>query len=82
MQFLFRFCDLKENGMCTTQESTLLTIREVAEVLRCCERHVENLRRRQGLPTIRLGRRVLIRRDDLEAWLREQREVLGKEGNA
>lgn len=38
----------------------LLTIPEVADLLRCSTRHVDNLRRRGRLRDVRVGRRVLV----------------------
>ena len=60
----------------------LLTLRDVACRLRISRSHVGRMRngRLTGLPplpVVRLGRRVLIRRDALEAWLTnlERREL-------
>jgi excisionase family DNA binding protein len=52
----------------------ILTLDEVARVLRCSKAHASKLTRGKvhgisPLPTIRLGRRVLVRRDALFQWL-------------
>ena len=57
-----------------TSKSEILTIREVAEVLRCSKAHVCNvlLGRVPGLPRLNLlalGRRKLVRREWLDQWL-------------
>jgi excisionase family DNA binding protein len=57
-----------------TSKSEILTIREVADVLRCSKAHVCNVLRGrvQGLPRLNhlaLGRRKLIRREWLDQWL-------------
>lgn len=52
----------------------LLSRYEAAQLLGITDRHVDRLIRREGLPCIRLGRRVLIPRDELERWLRQRVE--------
>ena len=57
-----------------TDLPTVLTLNEVATVLRCSKAHASKLAagRVKGvpvLPVIRLGRRVIIRRDALLDWL-------------
>jgi excisionase family DNA binding protein len=52
----------------------LLTLAETAALLRCSKAHASKLARGKipgvaPLPTIRLGRRVLIRHDQLLQWL-------------
>ena len=54
----------------------LLTLTEVARKLRCSKAHVSKategrVRHASLLPTIRLGRRKLVRREALDAWIRE-----------
>jgi len=49
-----------------------LSVAEAAEQLRISPRGLYTLAERQGLPTIRLGGRRLIRRADLERWIAEQ----------
>jgi len=53
--------------------SEILTITEVAQVLRCSKAHVCNVvngkvRNTPRLPAIRLGRRLPVRRETLELW--------------
>lgn len=54
----------------------LLTLNEVARELRCSKAHVSKategrVRHASPLPTVRLGRRKLVRREALEAWIKE-----------
>ena len=54
--------------------SNVLTVKEVADMLRCSKAHVHNAIRGkvQGLPRLThltMGRRKLVRRDWLEQWL-------------
>ena len=60
----------------------VLTVAEVAHELRCSKAHVHNIIAGKvpnlpPLPVLRIGRRVLIRRDGLEAWILslEAREI-------
>ncbi len=54
--------------------SFLLTVDEVAEVLRTTRKAIYAMAERQLLPgVVRIGRRLLVRRDDLLDWLRESR---------
>ena len=60
----------------------VLTIIEVAAELRCSKAHVYNLiaGRVKGvrpLPVVALGRKMLVRRETLEAWTRENEQALG-----
>lgn len=55
-------------------EHSLLTLDETAALLRCSKAHASKLTRGKirgvkPLPAIRLGRRVLVRREDLLQWL-------------
>ena len=61
-----------------THKSEILTINEVADVLRCSKAQVCNVLRGrvQGLPRLThfsLGRRKLVRREWLEAWMEENK---------
>lgn len=52
----------------------MLTLQEAALVMRCSKAHVQNVIRGRvtnvpALPCIRVGRRVLIRREALDRWL-------------
>lgn len=54
----------------------ILTVREAALILRCSKAHLCNVLNGKvagvpRLPAIRIGRRVLFRRDSLEQWLQE-----------
>ena len=54
--------------------SGLLTIPQVAAYLGVCRAHVYKLIH-QGLPIIRLGRRVMVSQTSLQRWLEEQEHV-------
>jgi excisionase family DNA binding protein len=59
----------------------ILTIREVAADLRCSRAHVYNVINASvegvsPLPTIRMGRRKLIRRSTLEQWKQSNEKTL------
>ena len=65
--------------------SKLLTLAEVARELRCSKAHVSNLiarkvRHATALPVVQLGRRKLVRREALDAWIeaneRSRRDTL------
>ena len=63
----------------TAIKSDILTITEVAEVLRCSKAHVCNViqGRVQGLPKLThfsLGRRKLVRREWLDAWMEQNKQ--------
>lgn len=54
----------------------LLTVKEVAAVLHCSKAHVCNViaGRVDGckaIPVLRMGRRLLVRRDSLERWIED-----------
>jgi excisionase family DNA binding protein len=52
----------------------LLTVDEAAELLRTSRKAIYAMAERAQLPGItRIGRRLLVRRDDLLAWLEERR---------
>lgn len=60
-----------------SQAPSLLTLDEVAHELRVSKAHASKLARglvrgTKPLPVIRLGRRVLVRRDDLFQWISAQ----------
>jgi len=54
----------------------LLTVDEVAAILRTSRKAIYAMVERMQLPgVIRIGRRLLVRRDDLFSWLDEGRAV-------
>jgi excisionase family DNA binding protein len=58
----------------------LLTVEEVADLLRRSSKSIYSMIERAQLPGVtRLGRRVLVRRDDLLRWLNESRASSRKE---
>jgi len=56
---------------------TALTPAEAAEELRVSVSMIHKLIHVQGLPHIRLGRRVIIPRDRLEKWMEERVQEVG-----
>jgi len=65
---------LSENLESTPAERRVLTIEEVAEILRCSKAHVSNALNGKipGTPRLThfsIGRRKLIRREWLEQWM-------------
>jgi excisionase family DNA binding protein len=59
--------------MALRQTPTLLTPGEVAELLRTTKKAIYVMIERRQLPGVtRIGRRVLIRREDLLDWLDQQ----------
>lgn len=62
----------------TAQAKDVLTIGEVAEILRCCRNHVSNVMNGRvpgvpALPHFVMGRRKLVRREWLIEWLQAYR---------
>lgn len=53
------------------EEKTILTVRELAAVLRVSLPTAYQITERPGFPLIRIGRRKLVYRSALEAWLME-----------
>jgi len=58
--------------MMDDSSSRLLTVREIATYLGCTPRHVQNLLP-GGLPHLKLGRLLRFRRDEIDAYLSENR---------
>jgi excisionase family DNA binding protein len=61
-------------------EKLALTLSEVADLLGVSRRGIYNLISREGLPSVKLGGRRLVRRADLERWLAEK-PVAGQEAS-
>ncbi len=60
----------------------IMTVREVANALRCSKAHVHNLiggrvRGLNPLPAIHLGRRSLVRQQSLQQWLQSNETRAG-----
>lgn len=49
----------------------LLTRKEAAEWLRISERTLFTITRRDGIPVVQIGAKVLYNADDLDRWIRE-----------
>lgn len=59
----------------TTIKDDILTLAEAADTLRISRRHLAKLLAKgRGPPTIRLGRRALVRRIALDQWLASAEE--------
>ncbi len=54
-------------------QPVLMTINETATFLHISRANAYRLIAEQGLPTYRLGGSVRTRREDIEAWLKEQK---------
>jgi excisionase family DNA binding protein len=71
---------IQENGNLPLSRDEILTIKEVAEELRCSKAHVYKAIHGQvegvePLPSIPMGRRRLVRRSALESWKRQNERV-------
>jgi excisionase family DNA binding protein len=56
-------------------ENPLMTLTEAAAAVRCSKAHLSNVINRKvpglpQLPVVRIGRRLLVRREALNEWLR------------
>jgi len=59
----------------TVKNDAVLTLAETADTLRISRRHLAKLSAEgKGPPTIRLGRRTLVRRIALDQWLADAEE--------
>ncbi len=66
----------------TTSSSELLTISEVAELLRTPTSSLYSWRTRKvGPPAIKVGRKILYRRGEVEWWLETQKTTESKQQN-
>ena len=61
------------------ERSEMLTVDELIRWLRLGRTRTNELLRSNEIPSYKLGRRRLIRRQDVEAWLEEQRYEPGKD---
>jgi excisionase family DNA binding protein len=64
------------------RESAILTVTEVASALRCSKAHVHNLingkvHGTSPLPSLRLGRRRIVRRESLLDWIERNEQSAG-----
>ena len=58
----------------------ILSVEEVAEILRVPDHTIRYLMDEKGLPFIRLGERIrVVEKTELEAWVESRREVLTRE---
>lgn len=54
----------------SSPSAALLSIREASELLNLCEKSVWNHAAPRGtLPTVRIGSRLLFRREDIDRWI-------------
>lgn len=56
-------------------ETTLLTTKEAASILRCSQRLVYQLIEEKSIPFVKIGRRYLIPADELNRWIHESCEI-------
>ncbi len=52
----------------------LLTVQEAAQELGVCSKLVYDLSHRPDFPTVKLGRRTMVSREGLAAWVRSQEQ--------
>lgn len=55
----------------------LLTVSEAAEALRCSPSMVRKQMKQGGLAYVAIGTRKVIRREDLEGWIRDHLQKVG-----
>ena len=53
-------------------ETKLLTINEVAQVLRCSRQYMYRLIKDPTFPKVKIGRHYLVPEDELDRWIHEQ----------
>jgi len=58
-------------------EKIAYNVAELAEVLGVCRSVAYELVQREDFPTIRIGRRIVVRVDSLNAWLEQQEGQAG-----
>jgi len=58
---------------------SLLTVKQVAELLQCCEKTAWSLTRSGELPVVRLGRLVRVRPEDLADYLEAKAKEAGED---
>jgi excisionase family DNA binding protein len=63
-----------------SDQSHLLTVREVAAMLRLTEKGVYNLVAARRIPYVKISNRVRFLHDDVLAWLRKLRVVASERG--
>lgn len=56
-------------------DAQLMTVNEAAEFLRCSRSALDNMRKNHGLPYIKLGTRVLYKRDALVDFINANEKV-------
>lgn len=61
------------------QEPGALSLEEVARTLGVSQRHVARLIARKELPSLRIGRRRLVRDESLSAWLAGKEAAEGEQ---
>jgi len=60
---------------------SILTKKEVAQILKISERTVDSLRKHQGLPYASVGRSIRFDEAAIDAWLRSQSITTETEGD-
>jgi excisionase family DNA binding protein len=58
-------------------DGTILTVPETAEILRVSKNTAYELVRQRRIPAIRLGRRILVPRHELENWITNEARTIG-----
>ena len=60
-----------------TEQPELMTVDETIRVLRLGRTRVNEILRSGDLPSYKLGRRRLVRRQDIEEWIERHIDVIG-----
>ena len=63
----------------TTEQPELLTVDETIRTLRLGRTRVNEVLHSGDLPSYKLGRRRLVRRQDIEEWLERHKDVPGSD---
>ena len=71
-----RWFELKLEGVRQIEGGPLYKTAEVAEILKTSQRSVQRIIQRGELPVVQVGRRHLVLKRDLEAFIEARRRVL------
>jgi excisionase family DNA binding protein len=64
---------MTEKTKAVLQKPDFCTVKETAQQLRLCEKHVRRLIERGELPAYRFGAALRIKKDDIDAYVEAQR---------
>lgn len=63
---------MEENDMNRRPTTTTLTISQLAETLQISRNTAYALANKEGFPAFRIGKRMLVNREMLQAWMNQQ----------